>query len=36
MLQIGKEDVSLHDLGSIDLCLSCYLLPHRCELLPNR
>ena len=31
----NSEDVSLHDLGSIDLCLSCYLLPRRWELLPD-
>ena len=31
----NSEDVSLHDLGSIDRCLSCYLLPRRWELLPD-
>ena len=28
----NSEDVSLHDLGSIDRCLSCYLLPRCWEL----
>ena len=31
----NSEDVSLHDLGSIDLYLSCYLLPRCWELLPD-
>ena len=31
----NSEDVSLHDLDSIDRCLSCYLLPRRWELLPD-
>ena len=28
----NSEDVSLHDLDSIDRCLSCYLLPRRWKL----
>lgn len=31
----NSEDVSLHDLDSIDLCLSCYLLPRCWQLLPD-